>query len=113
HHQPYLPLYPLAWGGLDLSEYDVILSNKSGFCHGVQHDSHTIHICYCLAPTRYVWQLDAYLAREGLGKAAALALRPLVGWMKRWDYAAAQRVNHFIAISTEIQGRIKSFYNRD
>lgn len=113
HHQPYLPLYPLAWGGLDLSEYDVILSNKSGFCHGVQHDSRSLHICYCLAPTRYVWQLGAYLAREGLGKAAALALRPLVGWMKRWDYAAAQRVNHFIAISTEIQGRIKSYYNRD
>jgi hypothetical protein len=36
HHQPYLPLYPLAWGGLDLSDYDVILTNKSGFCHGLK-----------------------------------------------------------------------------
>src|SRR5690606_37322977 len=36
HHQKYLPLYPLAWGGVDLSDYDVVLSNKSGFCHGVQ-----------------------------------------------------------------------------
>ena len=56
HHQPYLPLYPLAWGGLDLSAVDVILSNKSGFCHGLQHNA--LHICYCLAPTRYVWQIE-------------------------------------------------------
>ena len=31
HHQPYLPLYPLAFGGVDLGDYDVVLSNKSGF----------------------------------------------------------------------------------
>ena len=111
HHQPYLPLYPLAWGRLDLSEYDVILSNKSGFCHGFKHRG--VHVCYCLAPTRYVWQLDSYIAREGLGRIAAAALRPLVAWLKRWDYNAAQRVDHFIAISTEIQARIKQYYDRD
>ncbi len=113
HHQPYLPLYPLAWGGLDLSEYDVIMSNKSGFCHGVQHDANTVHICYCLAPTRYVWQLESYVAREGMGAAALTALRPLVSVLKRWDFDAARRVDHFIAISTEIQQRIKDYYQRE
>ncbi len=113
HHQPYLPVYPLAWNGLDLSEYDVVLSNKSGFCHGLRHDTQTMHVCYCLAPTRYVWQLDAYIAREGLGKPIELALRPLVNVMKRWDYDAAQRVDYFIAISTEIQERIKTYYDRE
>jgi glycosyltransferase involved in cell wall biosynthesis len=113
HHQPYLPLYPLGWGGLNLSEYDVVLSNKSGFCHGFKHDENTLHICYCLSPTRYVWQLDSYIAREGLGRFVDFALRPLVALLKRWDYAAAQRVDHFIAISTEIQQRIKTHYNRD
>jgi glycosyltransferase involved in cell wall biosynthesis len=113
HHQPYLPLYPLAWGGLDLSAYDVVLSNKSGFCHGLRHGAETLHICYCLAPTRYVWQLDGYIAREGIGKPVQFALRPLVSALRRWDYAAAQRVDHFIAISTEIQQRIKTYYDRD
>jgi glycosyltransferase involved in cell wall biosynthesis len=113
HHQFYLPFYPLAWSGLDLSPYDIILSNKSGFCHGVGYGERTLHICYCLAPTRYVWGLDAYIAREGLGKATQMGLRPLVAAMKRWDYAAAQRVHHFIAISTEIQERIKTYYGRD
>jgi glycosyltransferase involved in cell wall biosynthesis len=113
HHQPYLPLYPLAWGGLDLSDYDVVLSNKSGFCIGLQHGENTLHICYCLAPTRYVWQIDSYIAREGIGKPIQLALRPLIAALRRWDYNAAQRVNHFIAISTEIQERIKTYYGRD
>ncbi len=113
HHQPYLPLYPLAWNRLDLSAYDVILSNKSGFCHGVKHDDNTVHICYCLAPTRYVWQLESYIAREGLGPLVETALKPLVAVLKRWDYDAAQRVDHFIAISSEIQGRIKTYYDRN
>lgn len=113
HHQPYLPFYPLAWNGLNLSDYDVILSNKSGFCHGLHFPSSTVHVCYCLAPTRYVWQLDHYIAREGFGKLIELALRPLIAVMKRWDYDAAQGVSHFIAISTDIQQRIKTYYNRD
>lgn len=113
HHQPYLPVYPLAWGGLDLSAYDVVLSNKSGFCHGLRKGERSLHICYCLAPTRYVWGLDAYIAREGMNPAVAAGLRPLAAMLKRWDYAAAQRVDHFIAISTEIQQRIKTYYDRD
>jgi glycosyltransferase involved in cell wall biosynthesis len=104
----------VAWSGLQLDDVDVILSNKSGFCHGVGFDaSKTVHVCYCLAPTRYVWQLDAYIAREGLGKVAQMGLRPLIAMMKRWDYNAAQKVTHFIAISTEIQERIQRYYERD
>lgn len=112
-HQAYFPFYPLAWGGLDLSEYDVILSNKSGFCHGLQADATTLHICYCLAPTRYVWQYDAYMQRENVPMPVRTALRPLINRLKAWDYRAAQRVNKFIAISTEIQERIHTYYDRE
>lgn len=111
HHQLYLPLYPPAWGRLNLSDYDVVLTNKSGFSHGLKTDK--LHICYCLAPTRYVWQLESYIAREGMGKPVEMALRPLIAMLKKWDYEAAQRVTHFIAISTEIQQRIQTYYNRD
>jgi glycosyltransferase involved in cell wall biosynthesis len=112
HHQPYLPLYPLAFGRLDLSGYDLVLSNKSGFCHGVR-TGETMHICYCLAPTRYVWNFDAYAAREALSPAARAALRPLIALLRRWDYQAAQRVAYFIAISREVQARIRRYYGRD
>jgi len=114
HHQPYLPLYPMAWNGLHLNDTDVILSNKSGFCHGLQFDaSKSVHVCYCLAPTRYVWQLEHYVAREGFSKPIEMVLRPIIERMKKWDYNAAQRVTHFIAISTEIQERIQTYYDRE
>lgn len=113
HHQPYLPLYPLAVQSLDLREYDVILSNKSGFIHGLKTRPGQVHLCYCLAPTRYVWSLDSYAAREKMGRAMQLALQPLVSGLKRWDYSAAQRVDAFCAISTEIQQRIARYYDRE
>jgi glycosyltransferase involved in cell wall biosynthesis len=111
-HQPYLPLYPLAFARTDLSGYDVVLSNKSGFCHGVR-TGEAVHVCYCLAPTRYVWDLDAYAGREAIPPPVKAALRPLVAILRRWDYLAAQRVNHFVAISREIQTRIRRYYGRD
>src|SRR6185436_3087039 len=110
---PYLPLYPLAFERFDLSGFDLILSNKSGFCHGVRKPSSATHICYCLTPTRYVWGFDDYAAREGLSAGKRLMLRPVLQWLKRWDKAAAAGVDHFIAISSEIQKRIARFYERD
>lgn len=112
-HQLYLPFYPLAWHNLSLSGYDVILSNKSGFCHGLHFDERSLHICYCLAPTRYVWQLDSYLDGETLGLAARSIVKPLIALLRRWDYASAQRVSHFIAISSAVKERISRYYDRD
>ena len=112
HHQPYLPLYPLAFGRLDLSTYDLVLSNKSGFCHGVR-SGETPHICYCLTPTRYVWEFEAYAAREAISPAAKAALRPLIRLLQRWDRQAARRVDHFVAISHAVQERIRRHYGRE
>jgi glycosyltransferase involved in cell wall biosynthesis len=112
NHQPYLFLYPKAFADLDLGDYDLILSNKSGFCHGVQKGQ-ALHICYCLAPTRYVWQLDAYVQRERIAPGMSAILKPVMQLLRRWDYAAAQRVDDFVAISSDIQRRIDRFYGRD
>jgi len=112
-HQPYLPLYPLAFQGIDLRGYDLVLSNKSGFCHGVCVPPGVPHVCYCLAPTRYVWNLRDYAQREQFPALANALLPPVMALLQRWDYAAAQRVRHFIAISTEVQDRIRRFYKRE
>jgi glycosyltransferase involved in cell wall biosynthesis len=113
HHQPYLPLYPLAVQSMDLRGYDLIISNKSGFCHGVRTTPQQLHIDYCLTPTRYVWDFQSYAAGEGLGRLGDMALRPLVRWLQAWDRRAADGVDHFVAISREVQARIARFYRRD
>ncbi|MCJ7551695.1 MAG: glycosyltransferase [Anaerolineae bacterium] len=142
HHQLYLPFYALAFGRMDLADPrgvgadaggvgadagsvgadarsvgadaggDIVISNKSGFCHAVKTGT-LPHLCYCLAPTRYVWQFESYAARENLPGAVRVLLRPLVAALRRWDYHAAQSAAlHFVAISTAIQQRILEFYGR-
>ncbi len=113
HHQPYLPLYPLAFQTLDVRPHRLLLSNKSGFCHGVPKPPGAHHVCYCLTPTRYVWNFDDYAGREGLTSGVRAALRPVIRALQKWDWQAAQRVDTFIAISTEVQQRIKTLYGRD
>ena len=113
HHQAYLPLYPMAFEQFDLSGYDVVLSNKSAFCHGVITPPETLHICYCLTPTRFLWMYDAYRQREGLGKLSNGLLQPVLAWLRQWDRLAADRVDEFIAISRAVQSRIRKYYRRD
>ena len=99
HHQAYMPIYPLAFKTVDLRGYDLILSNKSGFCHGVPAPPGATHICYCLTPTRFLWQYEAYRRARSLHPAADLALRPAGGALRRsGTMPLAQRVHHFIAI---------------
>lgn len=115
HHQAYFPFYALNFGRLDLSGCgsDLVISNKSGFCHAVQTGD-LPHLCYCLAPTRYVWQFDAYAARENLSGVVRALLRPAIAMLRRWDYRMAQRAQlHFVAISMEIRERIREFYGRE
>jgi glycosyltransferase involved in cell wall biosynthesis len=113
HQQLFFALYPLAFESLNLDGYDVVLSNKSGFCHGVITPPETVHICYCLTPTRYVWRYHDYAQRESLGRPARVALQPVLTALRMWDRLAADRVDRFIAISNEVQQRIHKYYRRD
>jgi glycosyltransferase involved in cell wall biosynthesis len=113
YHQPYLLLYPLAFGGLELVDYDLIVSNKSAFCLGVKSAPDIRHICYCLTPTRFVWDYHTYVEREQVGGAARRALRPFLGWLQAWERAAADRVSAFVSISDEIQTRVQRHYGRE
>ena len=112
HHQPFLPLYPLAVESFDLSAYDVVLSITSAFAHGIITPPETLHICYCLTPARFLWNYQSYAQREGLGRLVDIALRPTLNYLRLWDRLAADRVDHFIAISGEVQRRIRKYYRR-
>jgi glycosyltransferase involved in cell wall biosynthesis len=111
--QLYLPFYPTAFEQFDFGQYEVVLSNKSGFCHGVITETSTLHICYCLTPTRYVWRFHQYAERESIGSVTNALLQPFLTYLRMWDRLAAERVDHFIAISEEVRRRIGKIYGRD
>lgn len=112
HHQPFLLLYPLAFESFNLSQYDLVISNKSGFCHGVITGPDTVHICYCLTPTRFVWDFHEYVKMENIGPLARKLLPLFLLFLRQWDRLAADRVDFFIAISKEVKKRIYKFYHR-
>lgn len=112
HHRLLVPLMPLAFGRVDLRGYDVVVSSSHACAKGVSVPAGAIHVCYCHTPMRYAWDLqDEYLA--ALPAVARLAARVVLGRLRRWDLAVAQRVDYFIANSRHVAGRIRRHYGRD
>jgi len=113
HHQPFLPLYPFAFDGFDLTGYDLVVSNSSAFCHCVVTRADAVHVNYCLTPTRFVWGYHAYARRERITRLARLVLPFFITFARLYDATAAQRVDHFVAISRAVAERIRKTYRRD
>lgn len=110
HHEMLGTFMPLAFRSINLSNYDVVISVTSESAKGVKVKKGTLHICYCLTPTRYLWSHhDLYFKNRLL----RFFSRPVVWWLKRWDKKAAQRPDVIIAISDEVKKRIKKYYNRN
>jgi glycosyltransferase involved in cell wall biosynthesis len=107
-----LPFIPLAVSSLDLSQYDVVLSSSSSWAKNIRVQKNCAHICYCHTPTRFLWSDSNYVNQE-VPAFLRFLVRPIIIWMKKWDYKGAQRVTSFIANSKEVQSRIKKYYNRE
>lgn len=113
HHKLYLALMPWAVGSFDLSDYDLIISDSSSFAKGAR-SKNKLHICYCHTPTRFLWtEKEDYLTNQPYPAFFKLLARPVLSWLKRWDYKAAQQPHFFIANSKNVQNRIKKYYNRE
>ncbi len=112
HSRRYLPLYPYAFESFDLSEYDVVLSSSSSFAKGVITGPHTCHICYCYTPMRFVWNYHTYIEQEPFSRLTRSVLPYVIHQLRRWDEITTNRVDHFIANSSEIDKRIRKYYRR-
>lgn len=111
-YKAYLPLMPIALEQLDLSGYDLVISSESGPAKGVVVPAQTLHVCYCHSPMRYIWNLyHAY--RRRAGPLTRLAMPVLAHFIRLWDVSTHSRVQHFVANSRCVAGRIKSYYGRE
>lgn len=110
HHELYPFLMPIAFERFSFSGYDLVISLTSEAAKGVITKPGTRHICYCLTPTRYLWSgYKEYFKNPALKIVAS----PVVSYLRKWDKVAAQRPDALIAISKEVQGRIKKYYDLD
>jgi glycosyltransferase involved in cell wall biosynthesis len=114
-YRNYLPLMPFAVEQFDLSSYDLIISNSSSVAKGVITGPEQLHICYCLSPMRYAWDLQhQYLSESGLTKGfKSFLARYILYRMRQWDARTASNVDAFVGISHFIKRRIDKVYRRD
>lgn len=109
-HEILAPLMPMAFEQFNLSEYDVVISVTSESAKGVITLPKTKHICLCLTPTRYLWSgYNEYFK----GQTFKGISYPIIKYLRYWDRIAAQRPDKMIAISKEVQSRIKKYYDRE
>ena len=107
-----LPLYPTAVEQLDLSGYDLVLTSDSGPMKGVIVPPAAVHICYCHAPMRYIWdQYHSY--RNNLSGVSKAIFGATAHYLRAWDQMAAQRVTYFAANSRYVSSRIRQYYGRE
>lgn len=113
-YRSYLPLMPLAIEQLDLSKYNLIISNSHAVAKGVITAPTQTHISYVCSPMRYAWDLQhQYLKESGLDGMKGLFARWFLHKMRIWDQRTAHGVDHFLAISHFIAKRIWKTYRRD
>lgn len=107
-----LPFFPLAIEQFDLAGYDVILSTSHAVAKGVLTHPQQLHLCYCLTPMRYAWDLThRYL--EGVGPVQKALARMALHYLRNWDIASLNRVDAFAAISHYVAKRIQKIYGRE
>jgi glycosyltransferase involved in cell wall biosynthesis len=104
-----LPLFP-AWADrLDLSGYDLVLSTSHCVAKGVRAPSGAAHVCYCHTPMRYVWDRFEDYFGHVRGPQRRL-LRWQASRLRSWDRRSADRVDHYLANSHFVRGRILEYY---
>jgi glycosyltransferase involved in cell wall biosynthesis len=108
-----VPFMPMAFESFDLRDFDLVLSSTHACSKGVRVPQGALHTCYCHTPIRYVWShRQEYLDTLPLMPVTSPIARLALDRLRRWDFMAAQRVDHFIANSKNVQARIDKYYNR-
>ncbi len=107
HHEWFPWLTPLAFESFNFDAYDVVISVTSAEAKYIITKPKTMHVCYCLTPTRYLWSgYDTYAATSG-------SLRMLAPSLRQWDRIASSRPDYYLAISERVKERIKTYYGRE
>ncbi len=112
-YREYLPLFPAAIEQFDLDDVDLVISTSHCAAKAVVPTGRAKHFCYCHSPMRYAWdQFPAYFGPQRVGALGSAVLRPILGWLARWDAATSPRVTRFAANSRYVAGRIARYYDR-
>ncbi|OGG14470.1 hypothetical protein A2875_03505 [Candidatus Gottesmanbacteria bacterium RIFCSPHIGHO2_01_FULL_46_14] len=111
HHELYPWLTQMAFEFFSFDGYDVVISVTSAEAKSIITKPNTLHVCYCLTPTRYLWS-----GYEIYQETARGFIKTIHKWMtprlRTWDLVASSRPDYYIAISNRVKDRIEKYYKR-
>lgn len=109
-----LPFFPKAIESFDLSGYDLVISSSSAFAKGAVKKPGALHICYCHAPARFLWDYkDEYQRDNAYSTSARVLINSALYFLRLWDKDSAGRVDFWIANSETTKQKIKKYYDKD
>jgi glycosyltransferase involved in cell wall biosynthesis len=116
HHELFPWLTPMAFESFSFDDFDIVISVTSAEAKNIITKPHTLHICYCLTPTRYLWSgNEDYQNNPNIGLPNWITSLGLRLWKKRlqyWDRIASARPDYYLAISSLVGTRIQEYYKR-
>jgi len=108
----YRVIAPWVFQTFNFSEYDVVIVSATGaYSPNMIRSGKATHICYCHTPPRYLYGYAT--ARDWQHNVVLRVIGSLANhFLRMIDFASSKHVDHFIANSQNIAGRIKKFYRR-
>lgn len=108
HHELLAPLAGLAFETFNFDQFDLVISVTSADAKAIITKPSTLHLCYCLTPTRYLWNgVDEYRRFFGFDFLFNLFIK----YARRADLVYASRPDQYLAISKEVGLRISKYYD--
>lgn len=99
-----LPFYGPAFESLNLSEYDLVISVTSSFAKAIVTKPGTLHICYLLTPSRFLWSHQRKYFKKNYLNGFVL------NYLQNWDKVAAHRPDRILSISETVKKRCLKYY---
>lgn len=116
HHEWFAWATPMAFESFSFDEFDIVISVTSAEAKNIITKPGTVHICYCLTPTRYLWSgAHEYMSHSHIGLPTWL-VKPVLSvaqkYLRSWDLTASTRPDYYLAISDRVKQRIHTYYGR-
>lgn len=107
---------PTVFESFTFDEFDVVISVTSAEAKGIITKPETLHLCYLLTPTRYLWSHTFFYQQGNYATNKNWLTRKLTplffSELRKWDQVAASRPDKIIAISKTVADRVQKYYRR-
>lgn len=112
-YSPLRFLISVIWRSFNLSKYDLVITSCGWYVtRGFRVGKNTKVIAYCHTPPRWLY---GYETSVGFTKYWPVKVysKLVGGFIRRYDFKSAQKIDNWIANSKNVAGRIKKFYKKN